>query len=154
MLEKSPSAQHCPPQDLHFHDPATRKIATMPAANMEILHSNCHKVHNHNDAPVDFTMLDDISQCPILNLLGKPPNIEEIQHHITKLANNKSPGESGVPAEVLKAWPPEGITYVCKLLQDFWEGQKNYEDWQMALLQVLYKKDDQKEPTNYHGIVL
>jgi hypothetical protein len=24
----------------------------------------------------------------------------------------------------------------------------------MALLQVLYKKDDQKEPTNYHGIVL
>jgi hypothetical protein len=46
-------------------------------------------------------------------VLGEPPNFEEIQcQHVTKLDNNKSPGESGVPAEVLKALPPEDIAYV------------------------------------------
>jgi hypothetical protein len=74
-----------------------------------------------------------------------PPSTTEI----TKLANNKSPGESGIPAEALKALPPDGIEYVHTLLQDFWEGRRNYEEWQTALLRDLYKKGDQKEPTNY-----
>jgi hypothetical protein len=39
--------------------------------------------------------------CPFLQ--------PKIQHHITKLANNKSPGESGIPAEALKALPPDGV---------------------------------------------
>jgi hypothetical protein len=67
---------------------------------------------------------------------------------------NKSPGESGVPAEALKALPPDGIQYVHTLLQDYWDGHSDYEEWQTALLQVLYKKGDRKEPTNYRGIVL
>ena len=98
--------------------------------------------------------MNDIFQCPTLNPLGMPPSTTEIQHHITKLANNKSPGESGIPAEALKALPPDGIEYVRTLLQDFWEGRRIYEEWQTALLRVLYKKGDQKEPTNYQGIVL
>ena len=121
----------------------------MPAANLEILCAHCHKVYNRDDAPVDFSVLNDIFQRPTLNPLGMPPSTTEIQHHITKLANNKSPGESGVPAEALKALPPDGIEYVRTLLQDFWEGRRIYEEWQTALLRVLYKKGDQKEPTNY-----
>jgi hypothetical protein len=38
-----------------------------------------------------------------------PPSTTKIQHHITKLANNKFPGKSGIPAEALKALPPDGI---------------------------------------------
>jgi hypothetical protein len=41
------------------------------------------------------------------------------------------------------------MAYVCTLLQDFWEGRRIYEEWQTTLLRVLYKKGDQKEPTNY-----
>jgi hypothetical protein len=104
--------------------------------------------------PADFSILNDIFQCPTLNPLGMPPSTTEIQHHITKLANNKSPGESGVPAEALKALSPDSIEYVCTLLQDFWEGRRIYEEWQTTLLRVLYKKGNRKEPTNYRGIVL
>jgi hypothetical protein len=75
---------------------------------------------------VDFSVLNDIFQRPTLNPLGMPPSTTEIQHHITKLANNKSPGESGIPAEALKALPPDGIEYVRTLLQDFWEGRRIY----------------------------
>jgi hypothetical protein len=100
------------------------------------------------------TFVDDIPQRATLNALGTCPSVAEIQEHITKLAKNKSPGESGVPAEALKALPPDGIEYVHTLLQDYWDGHSDYEEWQTALLRVLYKKGDRKEPTNYQGIVL
>ena len=94
---------------------------------------------------------------PTANHIQHSPTltINEIQQTITKLANNKAPGESGVPAEALKALPPDGIEYVHTLLKDFWEGRSTYEEWNTALLRVLYKnKGDRKEPTNYRGIVL
>jgi hypothetical protein len=146
LLEKGSTAHHQPPQELHFQDPNTGNIATMPEANLEILRAHCHKVYNRDDAPVDFSVLNDIFQRPTLNPLGMPPSTTEIQHHITKLANNKSPGESGIPAEALKALPPDGIEYVRTLLQDFWEGRRIYEEWQTALLRVLYKKATKKNP--------
>jgi hypothetical protein len=79
-----------------------------------------------------------------LDVLYLPNELLHDHHtvYITKLANNKSPGESGIPAEALKALPPDGIEYVRTLLQDFWEGRRIYEEWQTALLRVLYKKGD------------
>jgi hypothetical protein len=155
LLEKGSTAHHRPPQELHFRDPNTGNIATTPEANLEILERTATKftiVTTH--LLTCFSVLDDIVQCPTLNPLGIPPSTTEIQHHITKLANNKSPGESGIPAEYLNVLPPDGVEYVCTLLQDFWEGRRNYEEWQTTLLRVLYKKGDRKEPTNYQGIVL
>jgi hypothetical protein len=84
------------------------------------------------------------------------PHTEEIQHHVTKLAHNKSLGKSGVPAEELKLLPLEGIAYVHTLLQDFWEGRKSYKEWQTALTPsgVLALQKRSSKNTKYHGIVL
>jgi hypothetical protein len=41
---------------------------------------------------------------------------------------------AAIPAEALKALPPDGIEYVHTLLQDFWEGRRIYEEWQTVLL--------------------
>jgi hypothetical protein len=78
LLEKGSTAHHHPPQELHFQDPNTGNIATTPKANLEILHTHCHKVYNHDNAPVDFSILDDIFQHPTLNPLGMPPTTTEI----------------------------------------------------------------------------
>jgi hypothetical protein len=66
MLEKGSTAHHHPPRDLHFRDPTTGNIATTPAANLEILRAHCHKVYNRDNAPVDFSVLDDIPNAPLL----------------------------------------------------------------------------------------
>jgi hypothetical protein len=127
LLEKGSTTHHRPPQELHFRDPNTGNIDTMPEANLEILCAHCHKVYNRDDAPdapVDFSVLNDIFQRPTLNSLGMPPSTTEIQHHITKLANNKSPGESGIPAEALKALPPDGIEYMHTLAPPRFLGGK------------------------------
>jgi hypothetical protein len=146
LLEKGSTAHHRPPQELHFQDPNTGNIATTPEANLEILHAHCHKVYNREDAPVDFSILNDIFQCPTLNPLGMPPSTTEIQHHVTKLANHKSPGESGVPAEALKALPPDGIEYVRTLLQDFWEEKEFMKNGKPPSSEFSIKKATEKNP--------
>ena len=75
---------------------------------------------------------------------------------INKLANNKAPGKSGIPAEALKALPPDALEVLHQLLSRFWKGDvEHYEEWQTALLKMIYKgKGDAREPTNYRGIVL
>jgi hypothetical protein len=118
----------------------------MPEANLEILRAHCHKVYNRDDAPVDFSILDDIFQCPTLNPFGMPPSTTEIQHHITKLANNKSPGESGIPAEALKALPPDGVEYVRTLLQDFWEEEEIMKSGKPPSSEFSIKKATKKNP--------
>jgi hypothetical protein len=60
LLEKGSTAHHRPPQELHFRDPNTGNIATTPEANLEILRAHCHKVYNCDDAPVDFSVLNDM----------------------------------------------------------------------------------------------
>jgi hypothetical protein len=50
------------------------------------------------------------------------------------VGNDDHVHESGIPAEALKALPPDGIEYVRTLLQDFWEGRRIYEEWQTTLL--------------------
>jgi hypothetical protein len=39
LLEKGSTAHHRPPQELHFQDPNTGNIATMPEAKLDILHT-------------------------------------------------------------------------------------------------------------------
>lgn len=82
--------------------------------------------------------------------------MEDMQSAIQTMANNKAPGASGIPAEALKALPPAALDVLLGLIQRFWTGaQATYEEWQVAILKLLYKgKGDQKEPTNYRGIVL
>ena len=72
MLEQGSTAHHRPPRDLQFRDPVTKKVATTPAANLEILRAHCHKVYNRDDAPVDPTVLDDISHGKPYTALADP----------------------------------------------------------------------------------
>jgi hypothetical protein len=65
LLEKGSTAHHRPPKELHFRDPDTGNIATMPEANLEILRTHCHKVYNREDAPVDFSILMTSSNAPL-----------------------------------------------------------------------------------------
>ena len=70
---------------------------------------------------------------------------------ISEMENNKKLGESGIPAEALRALPPAVLDVLYQMLCQFWKGiTPNYPKWQTALLKMLFKgKGDAKEPTNY-----
>jgi hypothetical protein len=113
-------------------------------------------VFNRDDAPVDFSVLDDVTQWRTIWRLADPPTMKEMAESIQSMANNKAPGASGIPAEALKALPPDALEVLHSLIVQFWRGSRDtYEEWQTALLTVLYKgKKDRKDLNNHRGIVL
>jgi hypothetical protein len=71
------------------------------------------------------------------------------------LKNNKTPGESGVTTEVLKALSDYGKDFIVSMIKSFWENdQKHYDEWKTALLRLLHKKGSKKALTNYRGLAL
>eukprot|EP00978_Attheya_sp_CCMP212_P037003 scaffold171651_cov63-Attheya_sp.AAC.3 len=60
---------------------------------------------------IDPTVLDEIKQREVKRDLGDPLTIEEVKLALRKAANGKSPGQSRITAEALKALDN-------KLLQD------------------------------------
>ena len=82
--------------------------------------------------------------------------VPEMDYGTSLMDNNKALGKSGIPAEALKALPPLACEVLHHMICQFWKGERaNYDEWQTALLKMLYKgKGDAKDPTNYQGIVL
>jgi hypothetical protein len=61
------------------------------------------------------------------------------------MKNNKTPGESGVTTEALKALSDYGKDFIVSMIKSFWENdQKRYDEWKTALLRLLQKKDLKK----------
>ena len=50
---------------------------------------------------VDPTVLDQISQKPVITSLDLPPTIDEISKAIRQTSSENSPGMDGIPAEIL-----------------------------------------------------
>lgn len=123
--------------------------------NAEVFGPHFTKVFNRNDAPVDWTILDEISQRPELTHLGEPPTPAELDRALTKLSNNKAPGASLVPPEAVKASTPEIKAALLQCFHEFWAERANPEEWHTALLKCLWKgKGDLSNPNTWRGICL
>jgi hypothetical protein len=156
LLQAGSKSHHVRPEGFALHNPATGKNATTPAENLAILKPYCTKLYNRDDAPVDWSILDEIPQRPCLDILGLPPTLDDMMSVIPEMANNKAPGASGLPAEAIKALPECALKMLHCMISNFWTGDtKRYEEWKNATLRLLYKgKGDVHQPTNYRGIVL
>ena len=155
-LSKGSYAHHYDANDAFaLRDPVTGQVAISDKANASILQSYCTNLYNRTDAPFDPTVLDEIDQRPLEATLGAPPTFDELEDAIRKMKNNKAPGESGVPAEALKALSTSQREIVLQMVSAYWNGEPRHEEWDSALLKVLYKgKGDSKDLKNYRVIVL
>ena len=155
-LQKGSFAHHTQQINNVFRDPDTGTIANNNRDCIPIMHKYWTRLFNRTDAPVDFSVLDEITQRPTEHDLDSPPTFSEMTDTLKQLANNKAPGESGIPIEALKALPEEGLQLLHNLLCRYWNTDNlHFEEWQTALLRIIYKnKGDQKDLINYRGIVL
>ena len=76
-------------------------IATNDRENADVMAEHFKKVFN-NHRPIDISVLDELEQREIISELGLPPTNEEFAAALRKIANGKSPGESGITPEALK----------------------------------------------------
>ncbi len=73
------------------------KVAKKCEENAEILKA----------VEVDFSVIDEIPAHEIQQKLGVTPSKKEIKKAISKMANNKAPGKSGLTTDMIKSLPPQ-----------------------------------------------
>ena len=154
-LQEGSTAHHKDPFELTLRNPSTGIIAMNPRESVAILNEFCTKLYTRDDAPVDWTILNEVPQQDMIVELGLPPDQEEVENSIRKLKNHKAPGESGIPAEALKELTSSAIEPLTQLIRLFWKDKETvFSERQTAQLKWLFKKGDRKEAMNYQGIVL
>jgi hypothetical protein len=77
-------------------------IANNGKENMSVFGPHFERIFN-NHCPVDLTILDEITQHPVLSKLDLPISFDEVNAAINKLKNGKIPGLNGIPPEAYKA---------------------------------------------------
>jgi len=71
-----------------------------------------------------------------------------------RLKKHKTSGEDRIQAEILKSLDEEALSSIHNLIEQVWKEEKIPEDWRIALVCLIYKKNDPLECNNYRGIAL
>lgn len=83
-----------------------------------------------------------------------PPSLQEVDSAIQKLKTGKSPGEDGIPPEILKCCSGILAPWILRILLLVWEHEVIPQDWSDAIILPFYKKLDKTNCKNYRGISL
>jgi Reverse transcriptase (RNA-dependent DNA polymerase) len=137
------------PQNLCFRK-QDGKLALTNQENCQELAQYFSNLLNCPEPSTRFTKED----CANAHPKSQPPTQEEIQNHIKKLKNNRTSGEDGIIAELLKNLGPNTLQELTKIINNIWETEKLPEDWKCALIHPLHKKGDRTDVNNYRGISL
>lgn len=88
------------------------------------------------------------------NCNSTEPDETKITQQIKRLKNNKTSGEDGIIAELLKSAGPKTIKEITQEIKHIWQTEKIPDDWKNALIHPLHKKGDRTDVNNYRGISL
>ncbi|KAI4814308.1 hypothetical protein KUCAC02_003508 [Chaenocephalus aceratus] len=108
----------------------------------------------NRDTIPEMEALDQLPQQPIVEGMGEPPSLGEVQDAIKNMKNNKAAGPDGIPAEVLKKGGPDLLKHIHALLLKIWEEEEIPAQLRDALIVSIFKKGDRADCGNYRGISL
>uniref|UniRef100_A0A8D9ELZ3 Craniofacial development protein 2 n=1 Tax=Cacopsylla melanoneura TaxID=428564 RepID=A0A8D9ELZ3_9HEMI len=111
---------------------------------------NCEPTDEIRETPADEqnVTLDDEENTT------DEPTFGEVQKIIKNMKGGKSPGEDGIPIEVLKSGGEAVQKFVYKLILKIWKMETIPSEWNEAVVIPLHKKGDKLQCTNYRGISL
>ena len=67
---------------------------------------------------------------------------------------NKASGGDGIPAELFQILKDDAVKVLHSTCQQIWKIQQWPQDWRRSVFIPIPKKDNAKECSNYHTIVL
>ena len=94
---------------------------------------------NHND--VVTHLQPDILECEVKQALGS-------------ITTNKASGGDEIPTELFQILKDDAIKVLHSICQQVWKTQQWPLDWERSVFIPIPKKDDAKECSNYHTVVL
>ena len=84
------------------------------------------------------------------------PDILEskVKWALGSITMNKAIGGDGIPAELLQILKYDAVKVLQSLRQQIWKAQQWPQDWERSVFNLIPKKGNAKECSNYHTIAL
>ena len=83
-----------------------------------------------------------------------PVTPAEVLRALQRMANNKAPGEDGMPVELLKHAGPDGALALAKLFNTIMATECIPSAWRQGVVVSVYKADDPTDCGNYRPLTL
>jgi hypothetical protein len=129
------------------------ELANSDKENMEVFGKHLNHVYN-TQRPKYQDAAKLIAQREVMTEMGDDVSWEEFNQAITKLKNDKSPGENEIPPNAFKCLDSENRTKVYEYIRAFWNEEMDYEEWHTGLVKLLPKFGDLSDPNKWRGITL
>ena len=78
----------------------------------------------------------------------------EVKWALESITTNKASGGDGIPVELFQIQKDDAVKVLHSICQQVWKTQQWPQDWKRAVFIPIPKKDNAKECSNYHTIVL
>ena len=105
----------------------------------ELYKKDLHDPDNHDGV---FTHLEpDILEC-------------KVKWALESITMNKASGGDGIPVELFKILKDDAVKVLHSICQQIWKTQQWPQDWKRSVFIPIPKKNNAKEYSNYHTVVL
>ena len=105
----------------------------------ELYKKDLHDSNNHNG--VNTHLEPDILQCKVKWALGS-------------ITTNKASGGDGILAELFQILKDDAVKVLHSMCQQIWKTQHWPQDWKRSVFIPIPKKENAKDCSDYHTIVL
>ena len=105
----------------------------------ELYKKDLHDSNNHNG--VNTHLEPDILECKVKWALGS-------------ITTNKASGGDGILAELFQILKDDAVKVLHSMCQQIWKTQHWPQDWKRSVFIPIPKKDNAKDYSDYHTIVL
>ena len=78
----------------------------------------------------------------------------EVTWGLRSITSNKASGSDGIPAELFQILKDDAVKLMHSIFQQIWKIQEWPQDWKRSVFIPITKKDNTKECSTYHTIVL
>ena len=78
----------------------------------------------------------------------------EVKWALGSITTNKATGGDGIPAKLFQSLKDDSLKVLHSICQKIWKTQQWPQDWKRLVFIPISKKDNAKECSNYHTIVL
>ena len=128
-------------------------ICTSPAEQGQRWSRHFTKVYNI-PSTFDSGVIDQVEQQDIVEELGEPPNLAELQRAVSAMSNGKVAGGSDILPEMVKAGGPALMCALLDLVCTVWEAKAVPQEWVCSNLVPIPKKGNLAKCDNWRGIAL
>ena len=106
-------------------------------------------------SPYRQSTVDNLTQLIVMEELGEPPSLTELQYAIRKLKLGKAPGIDSLPPEAFKAMYTTSKSHLLHLLTLYWTNPEwDTKDWHSIILTLIPKSGDLSDPNKWRPISL